>query len=257
MVYKKHYEALIERCLNRELIENQYYEKHHIIPRCLGGVDDSNIVNLTPEEHYLAHLLLVKMYPDESKLWFSCLMMCNGLARKNNKLYGWVRKNCMKHLSNTTKDRWARKYGFDDYFQQSNSIWNLYINDKQSTKFIMDKFGMSEQNVLNSINFHAKTNDLVKILKLYRKEQKKENGKKSKANFTEEQEKKRIHATKTFDYTERNKLMSESRIGEGNPMYGKKFKAKIIQCPICHKEGGISQMKRWHFENCKRKIDEN
>lgn len=25
-----------------------------------------------------------------------------------------------------------------------------------------------------------------------------------------------------------------------------------IQCNVCHKIGGISSMKRWHFENCKR-----
>ena len=24
-----------------------------------------------------------------------------------------------------------------------------------------------------------------------------------------------------------------------------------VTCPHCNLEGGISQMKRWHFENCK------
>ena len=38
-----------------------YTEKHHIIPRCMGG-DDSveNLVVLTAREHYIAHLLLTK-----------------------------------------------------------------------------------------------------------------------------------------------------------------------------------------------------
>lgn len=28
----------------------------------------------------------------------------------------------------------------------------------------------------------------------------------------------------------------------------------IIQCPHCKKEGGLPQMKRYHFDNCKRRI---
>ena len=38
------------------------YHKHHIIPRSLGGVDSQdNLVLLSPREHYVCHLLLVKM----------------------------------------------------------------------------------------------------------------------------------------------------------------------------------------------------
>jgi len=36
---------------------------HHIIPRSLGGLNDKiNLVNLTAREHYIAHLLLWKIY---------------------------------------------------------------------------------------------------------------------------------------------------------------------------------------------------
>ena len=62
MNYEKHYNLLIERAKTRVI--KGYTEKHHIIPKCMGGTDDaSNISILTPEEHYIAHLLLVKMYP--------------------------------------------------------------------------------------------------------------------------------------------------------------------------------------------------
>jgi len=54
-----------------QLIQNRhknaplgYCEKHHITPRGLGGGDeDTNIVKLTAREHYVAHLLLTKMFP--------------------------------------------------------------------------------------------------------------------------------------------------------------------------------------------------
>ena len=72
-----------------------YTETHHIIPRCMGGSDDTaNLVNLTPEEHYLAHQLLVKIYPGNTKLVYAAMLMCqskSGVVR-NNKLYGWLRR---------------------------------------------------------------------------------------------------------------------------------------------------------------------
>ncbi len=42
---------------------------------------------------------------------------------------------------------------------------------------------------------------------------------------------------------------TKSKMSEGM----KGIKKKIIKCPYCDKEGGSSQMKRWHFDNCKFK----
>jgi len=65
MNYYKIYQSLVERGKNRSLGE-AYKETHHIIPRCMGGSDDKdNLVDLTPEEHFLVHQLLVKIYPKE------------------------------------------------------------------------------------------------------------------------------------------------------------------------------------------------
>ena len=90
MNYAKHYHALISRA--KSSIREGYTEKHHIQPKCLGGNDDvENIVCLTPEEHYVAHQLLVKMYPNEPKLLHAARMMTVG-EKRNNKMYGWLRK---------------------------------------------------------------------------------------------------------------------------------------------------------------------
>ena len=38
-------------------------ESHHIIPRCMGGGDEaSNLVRLSPREHFVVHKLLYKSY---------------------------------------------------------------------------------------------------------------------------------------------------------------------------------------------------
>lgn len=59
----------------------------------MGGLDDNNIVLLTPREHFIAHLLLVKIYPTEHKLIYALNMMCVGNGRKQtNRTYGWIKE---------------------------------------------------------------------------------------------------------------------------------------------------------------------
>ena len=44
-------------------------ERHHIVPRCVGGQDViQNIIDLTPREHYIAHQLLAQENPNNVKL---------------------------------------------------------------------------------------------------------------------------------------------------------------------------------------------
>ncbi len=74
MDYKKIYDDLVEKCVKRGLdkkVLEGYYEKHHIIPKCLGGTDKKeNFVLFTPREHVIAHRLLWKANPDNySLMW--------------------------------------------------------------------------------------------------------------------------------------------------------------------------------------------
>lgn len=51
-------------------------EVHHILPRCLGGDDSvTNLVRLTYREHYIAHRLLTKIYPENHNLKYAVYMM--------------------------------------------------------------------------------------------------------------------------------------------------------------------------------------
>ena len=58
--YKKQYDKLIQfRLINKISKNDCYCESHHIKPIKLGGIDDeSNLVNLLPEEHFKAHVYL-------------------------------------------------------------------------------------------------------------------------------------------------------------------------------------------------------
>ena len=58
--YLKKYLAIIEDSKNRPRPEK--YERHHIIPKSFGGSDsEDNYAYLTLREHFLVHLILVKI----------------------------------------------------------------------------------------------------------------------------------------------------------------------------------------------------
>ena len=106
MDYARHYNKLIERAPKIKPL-NYYTEGHHIKPRCMGGTNADGIAYLTPEEHYIAHLFLVKIYPDNQSLVYAANMMTVSRdgSRANNKKYGWLRKKCAIAASLTHKGR--------------------------------------------------------------------------------------------------------------------------------------------------------
>ena len=60
--YTSWYNNIIQRAQSRVLSADIYTEKHHVIPKSLGGSNaKSNIVCITPREHFICHLLLTKM----------------------------------------------------------------------------------------------------------------------------------------------------------------------------------------------------
>lgn len=76
MNYQRIYDMIIDRASTRKL--EGYKERHHIIPRCMGGTNDkSNLVELTAREHFIAHKLLCEIYPDNDKLIYAYWAMIN------------------------------------------------------------------------------------------------------------------------------------------------------------------------------------
>ena len=81
MNYSKHYFLLMNKAKIRCDVSG-YSEKHHIIPKCLNGSNEpSNIVILTAKEHFIAHLLLTKMYPENSKIAFAFRAMSKLISK--------------------------------------------------------------------------------------------------------------------------------------------------------------------------------
>lgn len=67
MNYKRIYDSIVLHALQK-VNQSTYLERHHIIPKFMGGQNSlENYVYLTPKEHYLCHLLLIKLVPEEKK----------------------------------------------------------------------------------------------------------------------------------------------------------------------------------------------
>lgn len=55
-----------------------YFERHHVIPKCMGGTDDiRNLSYLSARCHLLAHWLLMKAYPEIKGLKLAYTTMCS------------------------------------------------------------------------------------------------------------------------------------------------------------------------------------
>jgi hypothetical protein len=109
MNYKSIYNKLINKAKseNRQKSNTVYYEAHHIKPKSFGGEGDCrntnhpNIVLLTPKEHYIAHLLLVAIYPNSpamhKALWNMCNLKKNVRYIPSAKTYCTIRKEYIKN----------------------------------------------------------------------------------------------------------------------------------------------------------------
>ena len=103
MDYKKAYNQLIEHAkLNQQI---GYNEEHHIVPKAEGGSDDkTNLVKLTARQHYIAHLLLAKIYDDYKMYSALTYMQCKSSRNQrdfkfNSRLYEKMRVECAKKHS--------------------------------------------------------------------------------------------------------------------------------------------------------------
>jgi hypothetical protein len=64
--YLSRYISIITKFKNRDLVKKEHpgFHRHHIVPRCLSGTNEkSNIVVLSPREHFIVHHLLWKAFP--------------------------------------------------------------------------------------------------------------------------------------------------------------------------------------------------
>jgi hypothetical protein len=93
----KIYNKIIDNAKSRSLIG--YKERHHIMPRCIGGLDDDqNLVDLTAREHFICHLLLAKIH-NHHGLWSAAWLMSNKKT-VGSRQYEWLKHRFSEEHSN-------------------------------------------------------------------------------------------------------------------------------------------------------------
>lgn len=85
------YEEFIQNILNtrgRHGCGEQYHEKHHILPKCMGGGnEEENLIDLFAREHFEAHRILALENPENNKLVYAW----NVMAFPQSKLHNYNR----------------------------------------------------------------------------------------------------------------------------------------------------------------------
>jgi hypothetical protein len=91
MNYLKIYNDIIKSAQLKNRTKNILLEKHHIIPRSCGGDNSKeNLVLLTTREHFICHLLLVKIYKD-TPIFYKKMIYALWLMSKTRKGYNEYR----------------------------------------------------------------------------------------------------------------------------------------------------------------------
>jgi hypothetical protein len=218
--YTKWYFNIISNAQNRVLSADSYVEKHHIIPKSLGGTNaKENLVPLTAREHFVCHFLLIKMTTGENKkkmlhgAW-SFIRASKNQERQiiNSRAYSTIRSQLAKTLSTDRKGK---------------------IN-------VVRK--MSEEQKINLIS-KLKGQKRSDETKLKMKEAWKNRPPRSQAH------KEALSASgKGRKHSEETKIkMSESKKGI-IPI----ATLKPFICEHCGKQGvGVTNYNRWHGNNCK------
>jgi hypothetical protein len=109
--YLNYYNNIITKAKSRTLLPETYTEKHHIIPKSLGGSNSKeNLVVLTTREHFICHILLTKFTLGDArrKMIFALMGMKrnrNGKRYINSRLYDTVRLASSIEFKNLNKGR--------------------------------------------------------------------------------------------------------------------------------------------------------
>lgn len=126
--YEKTYNRLVQSRKTRGLDKSQLdfvTEKHHIIPRCMGGGDEeSNLVLLTGREHYIAHLLLTKFTTGQdyykSLHALSAFLMDKGGTRSLNSRQIGKARDSLQQIVTDGKHHWQTE-------KHSNAVRDKHI----------------------------------------------------------------------------------------------------------------------------------
>lgn len=112
--YTTWYFNIIQRAQTRIPNDNEYYERHHVVPKSLGGNNSKeNLALLTAREHFICHKLLVNMVSDIT--FKRKMIMARYMMLKNS-------KNHQRHVVNGVE------------YQRLKQVWVIALSESKKGK---------------------------------------------------------------------------------------------------------------------------
>jgi hypothetical protein len=260
--YSKYYYNIINNAKSRNISKNIYTEKHHIIPKSLGGNNlKNNLVRLTAREHFICHWLLTKMTTENNrnKMLASLWMMSNIKNEHqqryivNSKIYEAIKIKAAKEFSKNLTGRKLSeetKRKISQTRKEKIKSGEIKVNEnKEKYKQIAEKRKGKSHNEQTK----KKIGDAHRG-KTISTEQKEHLSKLNAGKSVTKETKTKIS----------NRMKEQYANGERTPVLGmkgkklsKEAKEKMRKpktrgyCPHCNKEGPLNSLKRYHYNNCK------
>lgn len=261
MNYSRIYNNIIALGKTRTLPEDTYTEKHHVIPKCLGGDNSKdNLVKLTAREHYVVHWLLVKIYPGNPLLIYAWNNMCSSGTNKQHRYTSHTFKYAREHLkiisigrtlSVETKSKISIKSkAFHQRRKESGADIEFYRNlaDKRMengyrhSDETKQKIGARNRGKVITTETRLLTGATIKH-------------KWQNPVWRDKVIAARVGYTHSDETIEKMRKSNTEEVRAAKAAGGKKQKGKpkpIATCPHCGVSGGSGIMKRWHFNRCKK-----
>ena len=146
MTYNEFIQNIIDTRGQWNIPDNEYWEGHHIIPRCLGGEGYTyqkhpNIIRLYAKEHYIAHKLLFQKNPDNKSLACAFSMMAFPKG-----------KTSRQSMLSADEYQEARKLFSESIQGENNPMYNKSPWNKGLTKETDQRVAQYSQNISTSKN---------------------------------------------------------------------------------------------------------
>jgi hypothetical protein len=142
--YRTWYAQLMKKAIDRNWSKKSagcYVENHHIMPKSLGGSNSKhNLVYLTAREHYVAHLLLWKIYKKRMALAFFFMNNSGRYTDKFKKIGSASYKILREDASLKGKDN--PKFGFKyskETIKSMSDRQRVYMSNPQTRENLRQK----------------------------------------------------------------------------------------------------------------------
>jgi hypothetical protein len=153
----KEYLDFIEECKNKNYV-NVITQKHHIIPKHMGGDNcNNNLIELSLDDHYTAHILLSECYDGKYKREnLASAIMIKGYLDNSDKLLEY-----QTSLNGIGNPNYGNRWDVDKRNKASKRVsdyWSITDNKKkiQKPKSDSSKMGKYDKNGQNN-PFYGKT----------------------------------------------------------------------------------------------------